>query len=202
MNEVWYFTIRAQHYHQLAMDASDSRLKEVLEAIAVDMSAKVATADPNRQVSGPEPVQEAMDERMDRRIKVRRRGWLSATTGAELEECIIWDESTIGARLVVAAKSEISDTILFIYVARLYVGPALSRRLALRHTDRRRISELIFGTYDDRAGYVARRRGYNQPGPPNQRHPSRSTKSPPCSARPIRHGFRSSQCRKSLELFP
>src|ERR1700691_2249113 len=47
MNEVSYFSIRAQHYHQLAMEASDTRLKEVLEAIAADMSAKVATADPN-----------------------------------------------------------------------------------------------------------------------------------------------------------
>jgi hypothetical protein len=110
MNEVMYFTIRSQHYSQLAMDASDSRLKVALEAIAVDMSAKVVTADPSRQVSGSEPVQEAMDERMDRRVKLRRRGWLSATTGAELEECIIWDESTIGARLVVAIEYEISDT--------------------------------------------------------------------------------------------
>jgi hypothetical protein len=117
MNEVSYFTLRAQHYHQLAMEASDARLKEVLEAIAVDMSAKVATADPDRQVSGPEPVQEAMDERMERRIRVRRRGWLSATTSTELAECIVWDESTIGARLMVAVETEISDTL------HLYMSP-------------------------------------------------------------------------------
>jgi hypothetical protein len=109
MNEVSYFTLRAQHYHQLAMDASDARLKEVLEAIAVDMSAKVAAADPDRQVSGPEPVQEAMDERMERRIRVHCRGWLSVTKGAELVECIVWDESTTGARLLVSVESEISD---------------------------------------------------------------------------------------------
>lgn len=116
MNEVSYFTIWAQHYYQLAMDASDTRLKEVLEAIAVDMAAKVATADPNRQVSGPEPVQEAMDERMERRIKVRRRGWLSVTKGAQLEECIVWDQSTTGARLVVAVELKISDT-LYLYMS-------------------------------------------------------------------------------------
>ena len=81
MNEVSYFSMRAQHYHQLALKATDTRLKEVLEAIAADMSAKVATADPERQVSGPEPAQEAMDERMERRIKVR--GWLSSKKGAK-----------------------------------------------------------------------------------------------------------------------
>jgi hypothetical protein len=111
MNEVSYFTFRAQHYHQLAMDANDARLKEVLEAIAADMSAKVVTADPDRQVSGPEPMQEAMDERIERRIRVRRPGWLSVREGAEIEECIVWDESTIGARLVVAVESDISATL-------------------------------------------------------------------------------------------
>ena len=116
MNEVSYFSIRAQHYHQLAMEASDTRLKEVLEAIAADMSAKVATADPNRQVSGPEPLQEAMDERMERRIKVHRHGWLSSTKGAKLQECIVCDESTIGARLMVPAEAEISHA-LYLYMS-------------------------------------------------------------------------------------
>jgi hypothetical protein len=50
MNEVSYFTIRAQHHSQLALEASDPRLKAAYEAIAADMSAKVATADPNRKV--------------------------------------------------------------------------------------------------------------------------------------------------------
>ena len=116
MNEVSYFSIRAQHYHQLAMEASDTRLKEVLEAIAADMSAKVATADPNRQVSGAEPVQEATDERMARRIKVRRHGWLSSTKGATLHECIVCDESTIGARLMIAVEATISDEI-YLYMS-------------------------------------------------------------------------------------
>jgi hypothetical protein len=116
MNEVSYFSIRAWHYHHLAMEASDTRLKEVLEAIAADMSARVATADPNRQVSGPEPVQEAMDERIERRIKVRRRGWLSIMKGVKLQECVVCDESTIGARLIVAVEAEIPDN-LYLYMS-------------------------------------------------------------------------------------
>jgi hypothetical protein len=50
MNEVGYFTLRAQHYCQLAVETGDSRLKTAYEAIAADMSAKVATADRNRQI--------------------------------------------------------------------------------------------------------------------------------------------------------
>ena len=111
MDEVSYSTFRAQHYHQLAIDAGDARLKEVLEAITADMSAKVVMADPGRQVSGPELMQEAMDERIERRIRVRRRGWLSVREGAEIKECIVWDESTIGPRLVVAVESEIFATL-------------------------------------------------------------------------------------------
>ena len=109
MNELSYFTIRSQHYRRLAAEAHDPRLKEALEAIAADMSNKVATADPNRQVSSPEPVQEALDERMERRITIRRFGWLSCTKGEQLQECIVWDESTSGARLVVTTTREIPD---------------------------------------------------------------------------------------------
>jgi hypothetical protein len=50
MNEVTYFTIRAQHHSQLAMETSDPSLKAAYEAIAADMWAKAATADPNRKV--------------------------------------------------------------------------------------------------------------------------------------------------------
>jgi len=50
MNEATYFTIRAKHYSRLAVEASDPKLKAAYEAIAADMSAKVATADPNRRV--------------------------------------------------------------------------------------------------------------------------------------------------------
>jgi hypothetical protein len=116
MNEASYFAIRAQHYHRLAALANDTRLKGALEAIAVDMSAKVATADSNRHVSGAEPVQEAMDERVETRIRTHRRGWLSRTKGERLQKCIIWDESTAGARLVVDATREIPDT-FYIYLS-------------------------------------------------------------------------------------
>ena len=50
MNEVTYFTIRAQHHSQLAMETSDPSLKAAYEAIALDMSGKAATADRNREV--------------------------------------------------------------------------------------------------------------------------------------------------------
>ena len=50
MNEFSYFNIRAQHHSRLALEASDPRLKAAHEAIAAHMSAKVATADPNRKV--------------------------------------------------------------------------------------------------------------------------------------------------------
>jgi hypothetical protein len=50
MNEVSYFAIRAQHHSQLAIEASDPDLKAAYEAIAADMLAKGATADPNRKV--------------------------------------------------------------------------------------------------------------------------------------------------------
>ena len=50
MNEVSYFTIRAQHHSQLALEASDPSLTAAHEAIAAEMTAKVATADPNRKV--------------------------------------------------------------------------------------------------------------------------------------------------------
>jgi hypothetical protein len=50
MKEVSYYKIRAQHYSQLAAAADDPRLKSAFEAIAADMSSKVTTADPQREV--------------------------------------------------------------------------------------------------------------------------------------------------------
>jgi hypothetical protein len=50
MKEMSYYKIRAQHYFQLAEATGDPRLKEAFEAIAADMSSKVATADPHREV--------------------------------------------------------------------------------------------------------------------------------------------------------
>jgi len=50
MNEVSYFTIRAQHYQRLADQTAEVKLKEAYEAIVADMSAKAVKADPNREV--------------------------------------------------------------------------------------------------------------------------------------------------------
>jgi hypothetical protein len=51
MNERSFFKIRAQHLAQLAIEASNPRLKAAYEAIAADMLAKAAAADPNRDVA-------------------------------------------------------------------------------------------------------------------------------------------------------
>jgi hypothetical protein len=50
MKETSYYRIRAQHYFQLALVTGDPRLKGAFEAIAADMSSKVAAADPQRDV--------------------------------------------------------------------------------------------------------------------------------------------------------
>ncbi len=50
MNEVSYFTIRAQHYQGLADQTDEMKLKEAYHAIVADMSAKAVKADPNREV--------------------------------------------------------------------------------------------------------------------------------------------------------
>ena len=104
------------HWQIAGGPLAQRRLKEVLEAISADMSAKVATADPNRQVSGSEPVQEAVDERMGRRIKVHRRAWLSSTKGGKIQECIVCDESAVGARLMICVEAEISAR-LYLYMS-------------------------------------------------------------------------------------
>jgi hypothetical protein len=51
MNESTYFTIRRQHYSQLALEATDPKLKAAYEVIAAEMSVKVTSADPNRKVT-------------------------------------------------------------------------------------------------------------------------------------------------------
>jgi len=50
MKETGYFIIRARHYFQLALETGDPNLKAAYQAIAADMSAKLATADSNREV--------------------------------------------------------------------------------------------------------------------------------------------------------
>jgi hypothetical protein len=67
-------------------------------------------------MSDLEPVQDAKDERADERVTVRRCGWLSRTKGEQLRECMVWDESQGGARLVVDAPGEIPDD-FYIYMS-------------------------------------------------------------------------------------
>jgi len=67
-------------------------------------------------MSDPEPEQEAKNERIATRTKVCRCGWLSRTKGEQLQECVVWDESTTGARLVVDAIREIPDE-FYIYMS-------------------------------------------------------------------------------------
>jgi hypothetical protein len=55
MNEVSYYGIRARHYRQLANDAICPNLKQAYWAIADDMAAKLAKADPNRRVRVTDP---------------------------------------------------------------------------------------------------------------------------------------------------
>ena len=70
-------------------------------------------------MSDPEPEQDAEEprnERADPRAIVRRCGWISRTKGEQLRECVVWDESRTGARLVVDAPSEMPDE-FYIYMS-------------------------------------------------------------------------------------
>jgi len=50
------------------------------------------------------------DARATGRTRVRRIGWLSKTKGESLRECVVFDESEKGARLVVNSPGDIPDT--------------------------------------------------------------------------------------------
>ena len=50
MDEVSYFKSRAQHYSTLAREASDLKLREAYQAVALDFSVKSITADPCRRL--------------------------------------------------------------------------------------------------------------------------------------------------------
>jgi hypothetical protein len=59
--------------------------------------------------------QEAQDERVHRRMTVRRCAWLSPTKGEQIQECVVMDESHKGARLAVADPGGIPDN-FYIYL--------------------------------------------------------------------------------------
>jgi hypothetical protein len=55
------------------------------------------------------------DERVHRRMTVRRCAWLSRTKGEQVQECIVMDESHKGARLAVPDPSAIPDN-FYVYL--------------------------------------------------------------------------------------
>jgi hypothetical protein len=61
------------------------------------------------------PAQEAQDERVHRRMTVRRCAWLSRTKGEQIQECVVMDETHKGARLAVADPGGIPDN-FYIYL--------------------------------------------------------------------------------------
>jgi hypothetical protein len=50
MNEVAYFKIRARHFSERALETLDPGLKAIYGAIAIDMMAKLKTAERSRNV--------------------------------------------------------------------------------------------------------------------------------------------------------
>jgi hypothetical protein len=64
------------------------------------------------QVKDPRP-----ESRTASRTAVRRIGWLSRVKGEQVRECLVWDSSDTGMRLVVGAPDELPET--------FYVYPSL-----------------------------------------------------------------------------
>ncbi len=56
------------------------------------------------------------DSRRTSRAAVRRIGWLSRMRGEQVRECLVWDESETGMRIVVNAPDEIPDT-FYVYTS-------------------------------------------------------------------------------------
>lgn len=64
--------------------------------------------------TAPEPP--PSEARTASRTTVRRIGWLTKTKGESLRECVVFDESEKGARLVVDTPNEIPDT-FYLYLS-------------------------------------------------------------------------------------
>jgi hypothetical protein len=67
-------------------------------------------------MSQAEPEQPPSETRAASRTTVRRIGWLTRTKGENLRECVVFDESEKGARLVVDSPNEIPDT-FYLYLS-------------------------------------------------------------------------------------
>jgi hypothetical protein len=80
-------------------------------------------------MSDPNIVKEPKDAHSDPRTAVRRCGGLTRTKGEQLLECVVWDESRTGARLVFDAPGVIFDT-------GLHLAPALPGGMAFGQANR------------------------------------------------------------------
>lgn len=58
----------------------------------------------------------ASEKRATARTNVRRAGWTVRNKGEQLRECLVWDESETGARLVVDNPQEFPER-FYIYLA-------------------------------------------------------------------------------------
>jgi hypothetical protein len=56
------------------------------------------------------------ESRKASRTTARRIGWLSRVKGEQVRECMVWDESDTGMRLVVNTPNEIPDT-FYVYTS-------------------------------------------------------------------------------------
>jgi hypothetical protein len=67
-------------------------------------------------MSDANDAQTPKDGRTDPRVTVRRCGWFVRSKGEQLRECVVWDESKTGARLLVDAPDTIPDE-FYIYMS-------------------------------------------------------------------------------------
>jgi hypothetical protein len=67
-------------------------------------------------MSDANSAQASKEGRTDPRNTVRRCGWFVRSKGEQLRECVVWDESKTGARLVIGAPDTIPDT-FYIYMS-------------------------------------------------------------------------------------
>ena len=67
-------------------------------------------------MSDPTNAQASTDGRADARVTVRRCGWFVRQKGEQLRDCVVWDESKAGARLVVDAPDTIPNE-FYIYTS-------------------------------------------------------------------------------------
>jgi hypothetical protein len=65
--------------------------------------------------------QNSKDARADPRVTVGRCGWFVHRIGEQLRECVVWDESKTGARLVVEAADTIPNE-FYIYTSLEFVS--------------------------------------------------------------------------------